>query len=126
MEADGKGNVSGESDGFYGGTPSPGVNLGPAWFKGTYTIDPNGRVTITTCSTGTVGFFADMSACVTDGSVVYKTNVGYLQDGDGKTLTTVEQINNSDASMGGCCATTGFLVHARVWTKGTSREGDHD
>jgi hypothetical protein len=129
MEADGKGNVSGESDGFYGGTPSPGVNLGPAWFKGVYTIDPNGRVEIDTCSTGTAGFFADTTPCDFTGATAFKTQVGYLQDGDGKTLTTVEQINVSDPSFPphtGCCATTGFLVHARVWTKGASREDDHD
>lgn len=126
MEADGKGNVSGESDGFYGGTPPPGVNLGPAWFKGVYTIDPNGRVEIDTCSTATEGFFADTTPCDFSGATVFKTQVGYLLDGDGKTLTTVEQINKSDSSLGGCCATTGFLVHARVWTKATSREDDHD
>jgi hypothetical protein len=126
MEADGKGHVSGESDGFYGGTPSPGVNLGPAWFKGTYEIDSNGRVIINTCAAASPGFFADNTDCVIDGSVAYKTQVGYVQDGGGKTLTTVEQINNSDASQGGCCATTGFLVHARVWTKGTSEEDHHD
>jgi hypothetical protein len=129
MEADGKGNVSGESDGFYGGTPPPGVNLGPSWFKGTYSIDSNGRVTITTCTTTVAGFFADSTPCVTNGTVEYKTQVGYLQGSDGKTLTTVEQINNSDSSKGGCCAVTGFLVHARVWTKSTSeanQEEHHD
>jgi len=120
MYADGKGNVSGESDGFYGGTPPPGVNLGPSWFKGTYSIDSNGRVTITTCSTAVTGFFEDKTPCVTNGTVEHKTQVGYLQGYDGNTFTTVEQINNSDSSQGGCCAVTGFLVHARVWTKSTS------
>jgi hypothetical protein len=122
MEVDKKGKVSGESDGFYGGTPPPGVNLGPSWFKGTYSIDSNGRVTIKTCTTAVTGFFADSTPCVTDGTVEYKTQVGYLQNSDGNTLTTVEQINNSDSSQGGCCAVTGFLVHARVWTKSTSEE----
>jgi len=126
MEADGKGNVSGESDGFYGGTPPPGVNLGPAWFKGTYSIDSNGRVTITSCSTAVTGFFADITPCLTIGTVEYKTQVGYLQDDDGNKLTTVEQINNSDSSQGGCCAVTGFLVHARVWTKKASEKDHHD
>jgi hypothetical protein len=116
MQADGHGNVSGESDGFYGGTPPPGVNLGPSWFKGVYAIDTNGRVTITACSTTTPGFFADTTPCVTDGTVEYKTWVGYL---GGSTLTTVDQINNSDSSMGGCCAATGYLVHARTWTMST-------
>ncbi len=126
MEADGKGNVSGESDGFYGGTPPPGVNLGPSWFKGTYSIDSNGRVTITTCTAAVAGFFEDTTPCVTNGTVAYKTQVGYLQDADGKTLTTVEQINSSDSSKGGCCAVTGFLVHARVWTKSTSGQDQND
>lgn len=117
MEVDPKGNVSGESDGFYGGTPPPGVNLGPSWFKGTYSIDSNGRVTINTCTTAATGFFADTTPCIVDGTVEYKTQVGYLADSDGNKLTTVEQINNSDSSQGGCCAVTGYLVHARVWTK---------
>jgi hypothetical protein len=126
MQADGEGNVSGEADGFYGGNPPPGVNLGPSWFKGTYSIDSNGRVTITTCSTTVTGFFQDTTPCVTNGTVAYNTQVGYLQDGDGNTLTTVDQINNSDSSKGGCCALTGYLVHARVWTKGTSEQGHQD
>lgn len=118
MEADGKGNVSGEADGFYPGISAAGVNLGPAWFKGVYAIDTNGRVTITTCSTTTAGFFADTTPCVTNGTVEYHTWVGYVLDNDTGTLTTVDQINNSDSSQGGCCAVTGFLVHARTWTKG--------
>jgi hypothetical protein len=116
MLADGKGNVCGESDGFYGGTPPPGVNLGPSYFHGTYTVDPHGRVTINTCSD--TAFCANLGACVTDGTKLYKTQVGYLQSFFGYTVTTVEQINNSDSSKGGCCATTGFLVHSRVWSKG--------
>jgi hypothetical protein len=117
MLADGKGNVCGESDGFYGGTPPPGVNLGPSYFHGTYTVEANGRITITTCSD--TGFCTpNPAACVTDGTKLYKTQVGYLSGFFGTSVTTVEQINNSDSSKGGCCATTGFLVHSRVWSKG--------
>jgi hypothetical protein len=115
MLSDAKGDVCGESDGFYGGTPPPGVNLGPSYFHGTYTVEANGRITINTCSD--IGFCATLGACDTSGATVYKTQVGYLLDFFGTKVTTVEQINSSDSSKGGCCATTGFLVHARVWTK---------
>jgi hypothetical protein len=124
--ADGKGFVCGESDGFYGGFPPPGVNLGPSFFHGTYTVSPiDGRIVITTCedsirvkcAVAGCAICADKTPCVTDGSVVYKTQVGYLQDKDAKKVTTVEQINSSDASLGGCCATTGFLVHKREWAR---------
>ncbi|MGB7592677.1 MAG: hypothetical protein WCD04_18695 [Terriglobia bacterium] len=117
MVANGKGFVCGQSDGFYGGTPPPGVNTGPAGFHGTYTVDSAGRVTITTCADTEPGFCADTTTCTTNGTKVYKTQVGYLLDIVGSKVSTVEQINSSDSSEGGCCATTGFLVHARMWTK---------
>lgn len=128
MQIDGNGNVYGESDGFYGGTPPPGVNLGPSFFHGKYTIDVNsGRLEFKTCSDpGPFGGNAPgggvvLPLCNTTGAVVYKTLVGYpaitADTGAARTFTTVEQINNSDASKGGCCATTGFLVHARVWVR---------
>jgi hypothetical protein len=125
MYVDGNGNVFGESDGFYGGTPPPGVNLGPSFFHGKYTIEPSsGRLTFKTCSyPGPFG--ASGTPCDTTGGAthpVYKTLVGYpavLEDtgSAARTFTTVDQINNSDASQGGCCATTGYLVHARVWIR---------
>jgi hypothetical protein len=115
MEADGKGDVCGESDGFYGGLPTPGVNTGPAYFYGTYSIDATGRITINTCAD--TGYCATKGACDTSGATLYRTLVGYLQSNNGIKVTTVDQINNSDASQGGCCASTGYLVHSRVWTK---------
>ena len=127
MVADGNGNVCGESDGFYGGTPPPGVNLGPNLFHGTYTVEgATGRVTILTASDGppsAANVFCGTTAPInTTGTSVFKTQVGYISGRDGKQLVTTEQINASDSSKGGCCATTGFLVHARVWTKGKSEE----
>ncbi len=128
MVADGFGNVCGESDGFYGGFPPPGVNLGPNLFHGTDTVEPvTGRVTILTASDGPpspINVFCGTTTPInTTGTAVYKTQVGYLQnDGPAKTITTSEQINNSDSSKGGCCATSGFLVHARVWTRKSGEE----
>jgi hypothetical protein len=129
MIADGNGNVCGESDGFYGGTPPPGVNLGPNLFHGTYTVEAaTGRITILTASDGAPSvantFCGTTTPITTTGSAVYKTQVGYLQDDDAHTITTSEQINNSDSSQGGCCAVTGFLVHPRVWTKKARSEED--
>jgi hypothetical protein len=120
MLADGNGNVCGQSDGFYGGTPPPGVNLGPATFHGTYTVDPpTGRIVITTCSDS--GPFCGVSnvasPCDTTGKAVFKAQLGYIQSHGARRITTTEQINASDASQGGCCAVTGFLVHPRVWTR---------
>lgn len=128
MLADGNGNVCGQSDGFYGGTPPPGVNLGPATFHGTYTVDPTtGRIVITTC--GDAGPFCGVSnvasPCDTTGKTVFKTQVGYIQSHHARRIGTTEQINASDASQGGCCAVTGFLVHHRVWTR-KSRDEDFD
>jgi len=114
MEADGRGYVCGETDGFYGGYPTPGSNSN-GYFHGTYSIDANGRITINYC--GDTGYCATKAACDTSGAVLYRTLVGYLQSSEGNTVTTVDQINNSDASQGGCCASTGFVVRSRVWTK---------
>ena len=127
MIADGKGNVCGESDGFYGGTPPPGVNLGPSLFHGTYSVEAaTGRVTNLTASDGPPSaanvFCGTTTPINTSGTSVFKTQVGYLSGHDAKQLVTAEQINASDASKGGCCAVTGFLVHARVWTRGKSDE----
>ena len=104
MVADGNGNVCGESDGFYGGTPPPGVNLGPAYYHGTYTIDANGRITISICSD--TGFCATTGAC----AVVEAEQVGYLQSHGANRVTTADQIIHGNSS-------SGFLVHSRVWTK---------
>ena len=120
MLTDGNGNVCGQSDGFYGGFPPPGVNLGPATFHGTYTIDPpTGRIVVTTCSDAGpfCGVSNTVAPCDTSGKTVFKTQVGYIQGHDARRFTTTEQINASDASQGGCCAVTGFLVHPRVWTR---------
>lgn len=121
---DGMGNVCGESDGFYGGFPPPGVNLGPNLFHGTYAVEAiTGRITILTASDGApsvANVFCGTNAAIdtTGKKTVFKTQVGYLQDTRGSAITTAEQINISDSSKGGCCATTGFLVHPRVWTGG--------
>ena len=113
MVADGKGDVCGESDGFYGGTPPPGVNLGPAFFHGTYTVgSTDGRVVISICSD--TAFCATTGAC----STVASEQVGYLQSTNGNTLTTAYQIIPSSFS-------SGFLVHAKVWTKDASDQNHY-
>jgi hypothetical protein len=122
MVADGKGNVCGESDGFYGGTPPPGVNLGPSLFHGTYTVEAGtGRVTIITAGDGapslTNVFCGTTKPIITTGVTSFKTQVGYLQNHRADNVATAEQINASDSSKGGCCATSGFLVHHRNWTR---------
>jgi hypothetical protein len=107
MQADGMGHVCGESDGFYSLMTSgqiPGGNLGPSYFHGTYTVDANGRVTVSTCADS--GFCATKGPC---GSAT-KVQVGYLQSPLGNTLATVEQEFGASFS-------SGFLVHSRVWTK---------
>lgn len=130
MIADGHGNVCGESDGFYGGFPPPGVNLGPNLFHGTYSVEAaTGRITILTASDGAPSalntFCGTNTPINTSGATLFKTQVGYLQGHDAADqITTTEQINKSDASQGGCCATTGFLVHSRVWTR--QRHSDDD
>ena len=113
MQSDGKGGVCGESDGFYSGVTAPGVNLGPVYFHGKYSIDANGRITISTCS--------DSSFCATPDTAcgtVNKMQVGYLQSNNGNTVTTVEQIFGSSFF-------SGFYVHPRVWTKGASDENHY-
>jgi hypothetical protein len=107
MQADGRGNVCGESDGFYSLMTSgqiPGGNLGPSYFHGTYTVDANGRVTVSTCSDS--GFCATRGPC----APVTKVQVGYLQSPLGTALATVEQEFGASFS-------SGFLVHSRVWTR---------
>jgi hypothetical protein len=107
MQADGMGHVCGESDGFYSLMTNgqiPGGNLGPSYFHGTYTVDANGRVTVSTCSDS--GFCATKGPC---GSAT-KVQVGYLQSPLGNTLATAEQEFGASFS-------SGFLVHSRVWTK---------
>jgi hypothetical protein len=116
MEADGKGNVCGESDGFYSLMTAgqiPGGNLGPSFFHGTYTIDAHGRITISTCSDS--GFCATTGACGT----VTKMQVGYLQSNDGEKVTTVEQV------FGDPNLSPGFLVHSRVWAKDASDQNHY-
>jgi hypothetical protein len=113
MLADGKGNVCGEVDGFYSGIDAPGVDLGPAYFYGTYTVGlHDGRVVITKWST--TGY------CVpapNPGLLSSTVQVGYLQDqGAGNTgatrIVTVDQVYpGTDPDS------TGFLVHTHVWTK---------
>jgi hypothetical protein len=109
MQADGAGNICGESDGFYslmtdGGIP--GGNTGPTFFHGSYEVDSHGRVTISTCPD--TGFCATRGPCGNAG----KVQVGYLQSVLGTTLTTVEQQFGSPPNF-----SSGFLVHSRVWTK---------
>ena len=121
MIADGNGNVCGEADGFYGGFPPPGVNLGPALFHGTYTIEAaTGRITIITCSDGapslTNTFCGTSTACVPP-PTGNKIQVGYLQRHAG-VITTVEQTTPPPADQD----VNGFLVHKRVWTKNSAEE----
>jgi hypothetical protein len=109
MQSDGEGHVCGESDGFYSLMSDgqiPGGNTGPTYFHGTYTVDVNGRVTISTCS--------DTAFCATRGACgsASKVQVGYLQSVLGNTLTTVEQAFGSPPNF-----EAGFLVHSRVWTR---------
>jgi|GEM_PF-772314 hypothetical protein len=119
MALDGKGNVCGAADGFYSGIDNPGVNLGPTLFHGTYTIDPNGRIVITTCSDGlqtsASQFCATVGAC--PNPLATSVQVGYVQGPDGKKIVTVNQ-----TGFGTDPDSTGFLVHKREWTKA---EDDH-
>jgi len=68
LQADGKGNVCGEVDGFYA-YPGPGANTGPSFYHGQYTVGAtDGRVVITTCSdastvTGICPFVAKSRGC---------------------------------------------------------------
>jgi len=117
MIANGRGDVCGEADGFYSGISAPGVNLGPALFHGTYTVDPTGRVTILTCSDGAPSATNTFCGTFTPCATVTKAQVGYLQDDDGRVITTVEQ-----TGFGTDPDSSGFLVHKRVWTKGHSED----
>lgn len=118
MVADGKGKVCGEADGFYSGIDAPGVNLGPAYFYGIYSVDGNGRITITTWST--TAFCASPPPVAPPCALcTASVQVGYLQNKDGKRIVTVDQLvpANSDS--------TGFLVHKHVWTRGEREEEQH-
>jgi hypothetical protein len=115
MVVDGRGNVCGESDGFYSGISAPGVNLGPSLYHGTYTIDPSGRITILTCSDGAPSSDNKFCNTFTPCATVTKAQVGYVQGHSGKKIVTVEQTGygtDEDSS--------GFLVHKREWTKSES------
>lgn len=129
MVADGKGNVCGESDGFYTlGTVGaiPGTNLGPSLYHGTYTIDPDdGRITILTCSDGapspTNKFCKTSTPCDPVTNPVSKTQVGYLQAADdAKKIVTVEQV------FGDPNLSPGFLLHKRVWTGSGECDSERD
>lgn len=120
MVADGRGNICGESDGFYSGISAPGVNLGPSLYHGTYTVDPaDGRVTILTCSDGAPTTTNKFCATSTPCASVTKAQVGYLQAAHTSKIVTVEQ-----TGFGTDPDSSGFLVHKRVWT--TSGEPEHD
>ncbi len=120
--ADGKGNVCGEADGFYSGISAPGVNLGPALYHGTYTIDPNGRITILTCSDGAPSAKNTFCGTSTPCAPVTKAQVGYLQaQGRAKKVVTVEQ-----SGFGTDIDSTGFLAHKREWTSANAGEGEGD
>lgn len=114
MILDGQGNACGSADGFYSGIDNPGVNLGPTLFHGTYMIDPNGRITIVTCSDGlqtsASQFCTTFGAC--PNPLVTSVQVGYVQGRDGKKIVTVDQTGNGTDPD-----STGFLVHKREWTK---------
>jgi hypothetical protein len=117
MEADGKGHVCGSADGFYGGFPPPGVNFGESYYYGTYTIDSNGRITITTCPD--TGFCAHSGACAA--SAVTTVQVGYLQSCNGNRVTTAEQ----QFSTGAGAFSSGFLVHSHVWERDPADENPY-
>ena len=123
LQADGKGNVFGEIDGFYG-FPGPGSNTGPSFYHGQYTVDPNGRVAITTCSDAgtptTIGTDNTICPASVEGNST-RLQVGYLQGDDGNKMVTVSQF------LSGFPDSTGFVVHTRTWTKASSgKELDHD
>ena len=120
MIVDGKGNVCGESDGFYSGISAPGVNLGPNLFHGTYTIEASGRITILTCSDGAPSDSNKFCKTFTPCATVTKAQVGYVQGHSGKKIVTVEQTGyKTDTDS------TGFLVHKRVWTKADSENDEN-
>jgi hypothetical protein len=116
LVADGKGNVYGEVDGFYG-YPGPGSNTGPSFYHGQYTVDANGRVEITTCSdAGTpTAIGTDHTVCPpsAEGNST-RLQVGYIQDEDGNKLVTVSQF------LSGYPDATGFVVHTHVWSRASA------
>lgn len=123
IQSDGAGFVCGGADGFYGGQPPPGVNLGPSYFHGTYTVRTDGRTEIHTCKdSGTptaICTAADELAPCCDpsapivGGVECKTKVqvGYLKGDADNEVDTVEQVTV------GFPDGTGFLVHQHRWER---------
>ena len=123
LQADGKGNVCGEVDGFYA-YPGPGANTGPSFYHGQYTVGAtDGRVVITTCSdAGTVtGICQDSSPCPAsaEGNST-RLQVGYIQGDDGNKMVTVSQFES------GYPDSTGFVAHTRTWSKASEDRKDHD
>ena len=113
MLADGQGNVCGEVDGFYSGIDAPGVDLGPSYFYGTYTVGlADGRVVITTWPT--------MGFCVSapnPGLLSSNVQVGYLQDIGADTTGATKIVTVDQVYPGTDPDSTGFLVHIHVWTR---------
>jgi hypothetical protein len=129
LVSDGEGNVCGEIDGFGAYPPGPGFNTGPQFYHGTYTVDANGRVAITTCpDAGTPtaictvagGFGTACPAAAEPPAPGSNTRlqVGYIQGEHGNEIVTVSQFE------AGFPDSTGFVVHTRNWSK-ASQEGDH-
>ena len=123
LQADGKGNLCGENDGFYGLTGGPESNTGPSFYHGQYTVDANGRIAITTCSDANTvtGICQDNSTCPAsaEGNST-RLQVGYIQGDDGNTIVTVAQF------LSGFPDSTGFNVHQHTWTKAPRRQSDED
>jgi len=119
LEADGKGNVCGEVDGFYA-YPGPGSNTGPQFYHGQYTVGNDGRVAITTCSDATATFCQDNSTCPAsaEGNST-RLQVGYIQGDDGNKMVTVSQF------LSGYPDSTGFVAHTRTWAKASEERKNH-
>ncbi|MFI5117869.1 MAG: hypothetical protein ACHP8B_14355 [Terriglobales bacterium] len=123
LQADGKGNVCGEVDGFYA-YPGPGSNTGPSFYHGQYTIGKtDGRVVITTCSDASTvtGMCQDKSACPAsaEGNST-RLQVGYIQGDDGNKMVTVSQFES------GYPDSTGFVAHTRTWARASDQKGSED
>ena len=121
LQADGKGNVCGEVDGFYA-YPGPGSNTGPSFYHGQYTVGKtDGRVAITTCTDATATFCQDHSPCPpsAEGNST-RLQVGYIQGDDGNKMVTVSQF------LSGYPDSTGFVAHTRTWSRASEDRKDHD